>query len=138
MVKEQIVSPSSPDDREKIAQVIDSIRFEEKFEFEYDGIKYQILLCNTNEEKGSPVAYFESTGISGFDIYIWDSLPEDWKRVAMMHEIKEIHLRIKMKWGKVNAHWEARKFEDKYGLAKLGTVEFGKYKKYRTQYERTN
>lgn len=133
--REKYYLPESSDDRTKIAELIDSLKFEEGFEFEYDDIDHQVLLCDENEEQGSPVEYTRSTGIAGYDIYIWESMPETWKKVAMMHEIKEINLITKVGWDKVKAHWEARKLEDEYGHELLGEEEFKKYIDFRNQYE---
>jgi len=80
---------------------------------------------------GKPAQWFESTGYSGADIYLWGGLREDFKRPFILHEIVEADLVLYQKVNKKTAHEEAKKFDRKYAESILSEEEFSDYEKAR-------
>lgn len=82
---------------DELLSTIDNIRWENGFEFLYNGTHFLLFLLTPAEheqnESNEDAEYFESTGKDGWDIYILETLSAEKKRKKLFHEIAECNLR---------------------------------------------
>lgn len=108
---------------DELLSVIDNIRWENGFEFSYNGTSFLLFLLTPEEheqnESNEEAEYFESTGKVGWDIYFLETLSAEKRRKKLFHEIVECNLRDQ-KFSNSEAHQIALNEEQKI---------FGKRKK---------
>jgi hypothetical protein len=99
---------------ENILTIVQSLRLESFENLELCEKQHQLIFTET--ECGPPIAFYKSTQLSGFDIYIWESLREkgeDKIQFALVHELAEISIRY-LHLDSENAHRIALLYEEKY------------------------
>ncbi len=82
---------------DELLSVIDNIKWENGYEFSYNGTKFILFLLTQEEheqnESNEEAEYFESTGEDGWDIYFLETLSEEKRRKELFHEIAECSFR---------------------------------------------
>ena len=81
----------------ELLRVIDSIKWENGYEFSYNGTCFLLFLLTQAEhqqnESHEEAEYFKSTEKEGWDIYFLETLTEEKRRKELFHEIAECNLR---------------------------------------------
>lgn len=103
---------------DELLSTIDKIRWENGYEFSYNGTSYLLFLLTPAEheqnESNEEAEYFESTGGNdGWDIYLLETLSEEKRRKKLFHEIAECNLRDQ-KFSNSEAHQIALQEEQKF------------------------
>jgi hypothetical protein len=103
---------------DELLSTIDNIRWENGYEFSYNGTSYLLFLLTPAEheqnESNEEAEYFESTGgKDGWDIYLLETLSEEKRRKKLFHEIAECNLRDQ-KFSNSEAHQIALQEEQKF------------------------
>lgn len=88
---------------EKLMVLLDTIKWEDGYEATFNGTVFCLhitpkedLLGATEKELedfGDPAEYHASTLTDGWDIYLWDTIPDARRKRTLFHEILEINLR---------------------------------------------
>lgn len=101
---------------DELLATIDNIRWENGFEFSYNGTSFLLFLLTPAEheqnESNEEAEYFESTGKDGWDIYFLETLSAEKRRKKLFHEIVECNLRDQ-KFSNSEAHQIALNEEQK-------------------------
>ena len=80
---------------QELISVIDSIKWEEDYEFSFNGSNF-LLLLDTEDESDPEVQgaeYHASTSINGWDIYALETLAGEERRRRLFHEILECNIK---------------------------------------------
>lgn len=75
----------------EVQDVVRALKLEDYEQFEFNNQTHQLIF--SEEEQGNPIEFFQSTVLTGCDVYIWESVKtkgEDILRVALAHELAEI------------------------------------------------
>lgn len=80
----------------ELLHLIDIIKFEQGEEFTFNGTNFLLFLCDKDEiasgNAGQDAEYFKSN-IVDYDIYMFETLSGEDRRVKLFHEILECNLR---------------------------------------------
>ena len=93
---------------DELLLTIDKIKWENGYEFSYNGTSYLLFLLTPAEheqnESHEEAEYFASTGgTNGWDIYLLETLSTEKRRKKLFHEIAECNLRDQ-KFSNAEAH----------------------------------
>ena len=114
---------------EEIKQAVLKIPLEETGEeLEYRGRSYFV---EPFSQQGPAGEYFQSSSFDGADIYLWEKVPEKFKRPVLLHEIIEADLNIHQNIPKENAHDEAIKHDMRFARETLDRKTFKGYEGFR-------
>jgi hypothetical protein len=82
---------------DELLSTIDNIRWENGYEFSYNGTSFLLFLLTAAEhmqnESREEAEYFKSTEKEGWDIYFLETLTDEKRRKELFHEIAECNLR---------------------------------------------
>lgn len=100
----------------ELLSVIDSVKWENGYEFSYNKICFRLFLLTLEEheqnESDEEAEYFESTREDGWDIYLLETISTENRGKKLFHEIAECSLR-NQKFSNIEAHqialWEEEK-----------------------------
>ena len=81
---------------EELLSVIDKIKWENMYEFSFNGTNFLLIIIEKEDietrDVGEEAEYHESTMIDGYDIYLFDTIPESNRKRVLFHEILEANL----------------------------------------------
>jgi hypothetical protein len=80
---------------------------------------------------GSIGEFHWSTLYDGADIYIWDKVPEEFRRVIILHEVIEADLRIHQKLPLNEAHEKTVSYDRRYAKETLDSKALLEYEELR-------
>jgi hypothetical protein len=75
--------------------------------------------------------FYASTAYDGADIYIWDKVPEKFRRAIILHEVIEADLHIHQGLPLNKAHERTVPFDRRYARETLDSKTFLEYEKFR-------
>lgn len=88
---------------DKLLGLLDTLKWEDHYEFEYDGVEFLLIVTDAEElreaekegtldEYGEPVEFSASDSVDGFNIYLHDTIPIEKRKRILFHEILEATL----------------------------------------------
>ena len=126
---------------EHIAAVIRKVELLNYTFFECGGIDHCLVYESPNERDVTPAWYsYPSRQVNGADIIIADTVPINFRRPMLLHEVSEVLLRRPdcdrgvFKIGIKNAHQTAREWDERFARETLDDKAFDEYIKYKKQF----
>ncbi len=82
---------------EELLSTIENIKWKNGYEFSYNGTNFLLIIIRKEDIKtkdaGEEAEHYASTEIDGYDIYLFDTIPEVNRKRILFHEILEANLR---------------------------------------------
>lgn len=91
-------APKFESPAESLARQLDSVPWEDQYEFTYNGIDFKLHISSLEDISRDPDSYGESaeyarsTVTDGYDIYLLDTIPEVDRKRYLFHEVFEASL----------------------------------------------
>lgn len=118
-------------DYEALRKAVESLPLKNFEETEYRGRMYMVEPISPT--KNPPVEWFTSTAYDGADVYIWEGIPEKFKRPVILHEILEADLTLHQGIPIDTAHKIAQDNDRKYAKEKLDDIAYKQYEELRAE-----
>lgn len=81
---------------EELISIIEDIKWEDYYGFSYNGTDFLLILLDQDDidsgNGGEMAEFTESTIINGYDIYLFETIPETERKRILFHEILEANL----------------------------------------------
>jgi hypothetical protein len=125
---------------EAIREVISRVDLEDYTFFEAGELGHCLVYETQGDEK-SPAKYsYPSEQVNGADIIMWETIPEQFRRPILLHEVAEVLLRkpnyekSEFELGMEEAHSTAKEWDERFAGETLDKKTFAEYLKYKSSF----
>ena len=117
---------------EDLKRKVNGLNLSEWENIEYRGRTFHII-PDVPHGEGLPAEWFKSTHYDGADVYIWENIPDDFKRSIIIHEIIEADLRLNQRVDCTKAHEAATDYDRRYASLTLDEQRYRQYENERNR-----
>jgi hypothetical protein len=125
---------------EAIRDAISRVGLEDYTFFEAGGLDHCLVYEPQGDEK-SPARYsYPSRQVNGADIIMWETIPEQFRRPVLLHEVAEVLLRKPnyqksgFELGFEEAHLSAKEWDERFAKETLDRATLAEYLKYKSTF----